>query len=168
MNFTEKIEEILQKEAQAIEHAGGDAVYDHRPRDGEHLHADAQDEALAFKFQRRRGYRVGKAGDGHQRARAAEARQLVVQVEAGEQHAQKYQRDRSGAAGQFRVQAGHGIELDEELAERADRAADQEREQHVLAQWRVGRGFLVHAFIFFWRKCHTVYHTFTFCCLNLR
>lgn len=123
----------------SINHTGYRTVDDHRPSDGEHLGADTEDEPLRFKLLRGGGHGVGKSRDGDQRARARVFSDVVVDVQRREQHAECDERQRSAQACGFVVVSVPCGEIDDDLRECAQRAADRERPRAILEKRRFRR-----------------------------
>ena len=88
-----------QHQHQTVQYAGHRAVNDDRSGDGEHPDGGAGDEPFAFEFKGGRGHGVGKAGDGHQRAGAAEFGEPVVYADGRESRADENERYGDGRGG---------------------------------------------------------------------
>lgn len=90
---------MREAEDEAVDDARAGAEDYDRARDYEHLGRRAGYEALALELQSGGDHGVCKAGDGHQSARSAELRSVVIYAEAGAERAEEHQRHGAGRAG---------------------------------------------------------------------
>lgn len=95
--------------------------------------------------------------DWYERARAAEARELIVEVQRREQRERNHKAYRRGRSGVLLAQSRRQPAVQNPLTGGADQPADEEGEGHVLAE----RGFFLHAahiILIFLRVMFTAHH----------
>ena len=130
--LSEETDEIVED---AVDRARERAVEQDGACHGKDLCPHAKDKPLGAAVDGRGDDRVGKAGDGNERSGARVLGDTVEYADTGQQHGQQNQRDRGERAGVLLRDGGNsGIQIQEQLSQRADRSAKEKGLEAVLSQ----------------------------------
>ena len=116
----------------SIHNGSNRTINNYRSRNGEHLRADAQNEAFGFEFHCRGGNRVCKSGDGHQRTGAGVLCDVIVQAQTRQQRRKHHQSHGSGSGCILLFQLQRQKAIQNGLSQRANQPAHQKCIQAIL------------------------------------
>ena len=103
-----------------------------------------QYKALVLEFQRRRHHSIGKTGNGHNRACACLAGDLVKHTDTGKHRRCNDQHRRGGQAHLPLPQSYALKQCIQQLPQQTNTTAEQKRFHRVQQLWRIGAGLVRH------------------------